>query len=82
MPMRWIVALSVAIILGPAAAYAQQTDDPVGTAGPAALKVDPGQDSSADAEGFVAKMRRIADEYQLEARLNGDIDGWYPGSAG
>ena len=99
MPTRWFVALGVALVLAPPAAYAQQTTEPVAAAepasatapasaapasapadatAPAALNVNASQDSGGGAEGFVAKMRRIADDYQLEARLNGDIDGWYP----
>ena len=42
------------------------------------LKWTAAQESSGDADGFVAKMRRMADELQLEERLNGEIDGWYP----
>jgi hypothetical protein len=28
--------------------------------------------------GFVAKLRRLAEEKQIVERLNGEIDGWYP----
>jgi outer membrane protein assembly factor BamA len=66
------VALAIAVIVGPAAALAQQTNEP------AELKVEAAQESSGNPEGFVAKMRRVADEMQLEERLNGEIDGWYP----
>jgi outer membrane protein assembly factor BamA len=72
------VALGVAVALGQPAVYAQQTNDPVDQAGPQELKIDAAQESSGDPDGFVAKMRRMADEYQLAERLNGEIDGWYP----
>src|SRR5688572_13864872 len=65
------VALGTAVVLGQPAAYAQQPD-------PTDLKVEAPQESSGDPDGFVAKMRRMADELQLEERLNGEIDGWYP----
>jgi len=73
--LRMAVALGIAAIMGPAAAFAQQTNEP---AEPTALKVVATQESSGDPDGFVAKMRRMADELQLEERLNGEIDGWYP----
>src|SRR3990167_6032314 len=73
--LRMAVALGIAAIMGPAAAFAQQTNEP---AEPTALKVVATQESSGDPDGFVAKMRRTADELQLEERLNGEIDGWYP----
>lgn len=64
------VTLGFAVIVATPAAYAQQ---------PTELKTDAVQDSSGNPDaGFVAKMRRIADETQIVARLNGDIDGWYP----
>jgi len=66
------VALGCAVIVGQTAAYAQQS------AQPTELKVEAAQESSGAADGFVAKLRRFADETQLVDRLNGDIDGWYP----
>ena len=64
------VALGIAVIAISPAAYAQE---------PTELKVDAAQEPGGNPDsGFVAKMRRIADETQIVARLNGDIDGWYP----
>src|SRR5688500_15928000 len=67
------VAVGTMVLIG-APAYAQ-TNTP---AEPTELKVEATQESSGDPDGFVAKMRRMADELQLEERLNGEIDGWYP----
>ena len=67
------VAVGTVVLIG-APAYAQ-TNTP---AGPPELKVEATQESSGDPDGVVAKMRRMADELQLEERLNGEIDGWYP----
>ena len=79
MPIRWLaLALGAAVALAPSATYAQQTSEPAAQAEPTELKVEVAQESSGNPEGFVDKMRRIADEYQLEERLNGEIDGWYP----
>jgi len=66
------VALGCAVIVGQAAAYAQQTEKPI------ALNVASAQESSGAPDGFVAKMRRFADKTRIVERLNGDIDGWYP----
>src|SRR5688572_3582126 len=79
MTTRWLaVALGATVLAGPPA-YAQQTNDPVEKAEPTELKITAVQESSGDPDvGFVAKMRRIAEEWQLEERLNGEIDGWYP----
>jgi hypothetical protein len=74
------VALGVAIVVGPVAAYAQQTEAPIEPTDPTEpieLNVNV-QESTGDPEGFVAKLQRIADETQIMERLNGDIDGWYP----
>lgn len=65
------IALGTAVIVGNTA-YAQQPVEPT------ELKVESAQESSGASDGFVAKMRRAADEMQLEERLNGEIDGWYP----
>src|SRR5918996_3928955 len=78
MTIRIAVALGAAALLA-SPAYAQQPDDPAGRAQPTELKIEEVQEASGDPNaGLVAKMRRIADEYQLEQRLNGEIDGWYP----
>lgn len=70
---KWLaVALGAAVVLVQPVAYAQQTQEPT------ELKVEAPQESSGNPDGFVAKMRRMADELQLEERLNGEIDGWYP----
>ena len=69
------VALGAVVVLLGSPAYAQQSNTP---AEPTELNVEAPQESSGDADGFVAKMRRMADELQLEERLNGEIDGWYP----
>jgi hypothetical protein len=71
------VALGVTVALAQPAAFAQQTTDPVEKAEPQELNIEAAQESRAP-NGFVAKMQRIADEYQLAERLNGEIDGWYP----
>jgi hypothetical protein len=42
------------------------------------LNVEAQEPASPSDDGFVAKMRRIAKEWQLAERLNGDVDGWYP----
>jgi len=72
------VALGVTVALGQAAAYARQTNDPVEKAEPQELNIEAAQESGGTSNGFVARMQRIADEYQLAERLNGEIDGWYP----
>jgi outer membrane protein assembly factor BamA len=79
MTTRWMaVALGAAVLIGPPA-YAQQANDPAQKAEPTELNVEAVQESRGDSDaGFVAKMRRIADEWQLAERLNGEIDGWYP----
>jgi surface antigen Omp85-like protein len=74
------VALSVAFVAGPIATYAQQTEAPIEPTDPTKpieldVKV---QESEGDPDGFVAKMRKFADETQIVDRLNGDVDGWYP----
>jgi hypothetical protein len=51
---------------------------PATPATPATSSTPATQDSNSNPDGFVDKMQRIADEYQLEERLNGEIDGWYP----
>lgn len=78
MTIRWLaVAVGAAVLIGPPA-FAQQPNDPVEKAEPQELNIEAAQEAGADTNGFVAKLRRIADEYQLADRLNGDIDGWYP----
>jgi len=65
-----VLALGIAVILASPAAYAQE---------PTELKVEAAQEPSGTSNsGFVAKLRRIADETQIVGRLNGEIDGWYP----
>jgi hypothetical protein len=71
-------ALGVAVALGEPAAFAQQTNEPVEEAAPQELNLDAAQESGGSPDGFAARMRRIADEYQIAERLNGEIDGWYP----
>jgi len=71
------VALGAAVLIG-TPAFAQQPTDPVEKAEPKELNIEAEQEASGGADGFAAKMRRIADEYQLAERLNGEIDGWYP----
>lgn len=76
MTSRWMgVALSAVVVLG-SPVYAQQTTSPAEPT--AELNVKAAQESSGDPDGFVAKLRRMADELKLEQRLNGEIDGWYP----
>jgi hypothetical protein len=70
------VAMGTVVLIG-APAYAQ-TSTPAEPTELTELKVEATQESSGDPDGFVAKMRRMADELQLEERLNGEIDGWYP----
>ena len=72
------VALGVTVALGQPAAYAQQANDPVEKAEPQELNIEAAQESGGTTNGFVARMQRMADEYQLAERLNGEIDGWYP----
>jgi hypothetical protein len=69
------VALGAAALVGPSAAYARQSTP---AAPPTDLKVEAQEPASGAEDGFVTKLRRVADEWQLVARLNGDIDGWYP----
>jgi outer membrane protein assembly factor BamA len=40
------------------------------------------QEPAPQGDGFVDKMKRVADETQILERLNGDIDGWYPRMGG
>ena len=72
---RTAVALGAALLLGQPA-HAQQPTDPVDPQ-PANLNVTAAQDAGG-AEGFIDKLRTVADKYQLAERLNGEIDGWYP----
>jgi hypothetical protein len=80
MPNRWTavaVALGAAVLLGHSA-HAQQTNDPVEKSEPTDVNIEAAQESGGGAGGFVARLRRLADEHQLAQRLNGDVDGWYP----
>ena len=78
MTIRWMAVALGAVLIGPPA-YAQQTNDPVERAEPTDLNIaEAPQESSGGADGVVAKLRRMADEFQLSERLNGEIDGWYP----
>jgi outer membrane protein assembly factor BamA len=78
MTTRWLtVALGAAVLIGPPA-YAQQTNDPVEQAASQKLQIEAAQEPGGAADGFVAKMRKIADDTQILQRLNGDVDGWYP----
>ena len=65
----WLTfALGAMLAFGQSSASAQQTDEPAAR-----------QEAQGGApEGFVGKLRRIADETQILDRINGDIDGWYP----
>jgi outer membrane protein assembly factor BamA len=72
MTARWIaVGVCVLGIFGQPVAIAQQREEPA--EGRTAT-----QEATGDPNGFVAKMRRVANETQILERLNGDIDGWYP----
>src|SRR5688572_4180565 len=73
-----VVALGTAVIVATSSAYAQPPAEPQAPAEPAELKVESTQESSGAADGFVAKMRRFADETKIIERLNGEVDGWYP----
>lgn len=65
------VALGTAVIVGQAAVSAQQPET-------TELNVASAQESSGAQDGFVAKLRRFADDTQIIERLDGEIDGWYP----
>lgn len=69
------VALGTAVIVATSTARAQQ---PTGSQPPTPLKVEAAPQESSGDDGFVARMRRFADETKIVERLNGDIDGWYP----
>lgn len=74
------VAFGIAVVVGPVAASAQQTEAPIEPTDPTKtteLNVTV-QESQGDPDGFVAKLRKIADDTQIVDRLNGDVDGWYP----
>ena len=78
MTTRWLaVALGAAVLIGPPA-HAQQTNDPVEKAETKDLAIEEAQEPSGNAPGFVEKLKRTAEDYQLAERLNGEIDGWYP----
>jgi outer membrane protein assembly factor BamA len=66
------------MLLAQSAAHAQQTNEPADRADPQELNIEAAQESSGAAGGFVEKLQRIAGQYQLAERLNGEIDGWYP----
>lgn len=69
--LMWAVVLGLAVMFSSPAARAQQPEPPPPDA------ADEAQDD-ADDDGFVDGARRWADKHQIVARLNGDIDGWYP----
>ena len=76
MTIRMIaVALSAAAVISTSTAYAQ---DATGSQ-PTELEAEvaPPQEAPTG-DGFVARMRNIAEDMQLIERLNGDVDGWYP----
>jgi hypothetical protein len=67
-------ALGIAAIFASPAVYAQQQPQE-----PTELKADAAQEpGGGSGDGFVAKLRRFADDTRIVDRLNGDIDGWYP----
>jgi hypothetical protein len=70
------VALSAAAVIATPAAYAQNA---AGAQQPTEIRTEavPPQEAPTG-EGFVDKMKRIAEELQIAERLNGDVDGWYP----
>ena len=70
---RFLAALVAGALIATSAAHAQQS-----TQQPTELKTDTLQEPGSPDQGFVAKLRRFADETQIVERLNGDIDGWYP----
>jgi surface antigen Omp85-like protein len=70
---RFLAAVVGAGLLATSAAHAQQPAEQ-----PAELKSETPQEPGTGGDGFVAKLRRFADETQIVQRLNGDIDGWYP----
>lgn len=64
----WPIAVVVALMFATTSTtYAQQ---PAGSG-------EQQQGGKTD-EGFVEKLRRIADEWRIVGRLNGEVDGWYP----
>lgn len=65
---RAAAIVCAAAILAASTASAQQ---------PTELNVD-AQEPGGQDEGFVDKLRRIAGDWHIVERLNGDIDGWYP----
>ena len=68
MRICWPTAAIVALILAPtSAAYAQEPARP-----------GEQQETSSTDEGFVQKLRGMADRWQIVERLSGDVDGWYP----
>lgn len=68
---RVLVAAFIALVgIAPVTISAQEPEE---------LKVEAQEPRiGGDDEGFIDKLRRIADEWEIVARLNGDIDGWYP----
>ena len=67
MRICWPIAVVVALILAPTStAHAQE---PAKSGEPQEPRTD---------EGFVQKLRGMADRWQIVERLNGDVDGWYP----
>jgi hypothetical protein len=72
-PFRFTV-LMAALLVGAPAAYARQdTGSP-----PTELRVEAEPQEAPRGDGFVDKMRRVAEDWQIAERLNGDVDGWYP----
>ena len=62
-------ALGTAIVLVGPTSHAQDQSE---TQAVVAQEPPPSND------GFVARLRRFADDAQIIERINGDIDGWYP----
>jgi hypothetical protein len=78
-----LCALTLAVVLGTSAAYAQQTDGGAATTVPSqppqALAATTADDATQDNDaGFVDKAKNWAERTQIIERLSGDIDGWYP----